>query len=337
MSIQLFIFFIIYSFIQIIYSSTLPSPELHIKYGGLALNALERLLNFFESDINNLNLDGLYGLRIAQGQLDVLHEILTSTSNEKSHITDKNKYIQSLSIQIERIANKSLTEIERKTSSYLHRFILIANKPFKIEYQLRKLKKNLIENGLRTSDFNEDESDSCFAELLGTNDHLNTTKCLISQSCWSMMTSSMTKDYRLTHQLLWFLIAKNINCIDNRSISNLANKHLKYLEDRYCSNIYQDAQLNINNDDNQDLFLEQLLLCSIIGYEEFLRFDWFNTILTWQHSEYGCFSSESDLNISNLKIKRHLLIEQEMKNGCLSHKSGLASGLLATYARAFLQ
>jgi hypothetical protein len=337
MFIQLFIFLIIYSSIEIIYSSTLPSPELHIKYGGLALNALERLLNFFESDINNLNLDGLYGLRIAQGQLDALHEILTSTSNEQSHITDKNKYIQSLSIQIERIGNKSLTQLERKTSSYLHRFILVASRPFKIEYELRKLKKNFIKNNLRNSDFNEDESDSCFSELLGTNNHLNTTKCFISQSCWSMMTKSMTKDYRLTHQLLWFLIAKNIGCIDNRTLSNLANKHLKYLEDFYCTNIYQDAQLNINNNDNQDLFLEQLLLCSIIGYEEFLRFDWFNKILTWQHLEYGCFSSESDINISNLKIKRHLLIEQEMNNGCLSHKSGLASGLLATYARAFLQ
>ena len=124
MCIQLFIFFIICFSIQIVCSSTLPSHELRIKYGGQALNALERLLNFFESDVNNLNLDGLYGLRIAQGQLNILHEILTSTSNDK-HITDKNKYIQSLSIQIERIANKSLVEIARKSSSYLKKFILI--------------------------------------------------------------------------------------------------------------------------------------------------------------------------------------------------------------------
>jgi hypothetical protein len=332
-----FLFFIIYFSIDIVYSSTLPSPELHIKYGGQALKALQRLLNFFESDIDNLNLDGLYGLRIAEGQLNTLHEILTSISNEKAHITDKNQYIQLLSLQIQRIANKSLTEIARKTSSYLQRFILVTSQPFLMEYQSRKINKNFIENGLRSSEFDEDESDSCFAELLGSSNHPNITKCFVTQSCWSMMTSSMTKDYRLTHQLLWFLIAKNIGCIDNRSISNLANKHFKYLEDYYCSNIYYDAELNINNNNNQDLFLEQLLLCSIIGYEEFLRFDWFNTILTWQHSEYGCFSKESEIDELNLKTKRHLLIEQEMMNGCLSHKSGLASGLLATYARALLQ
>ncbi|CAF5024376.1 unnamed protein product, partial [Rotaria magnacalcarata] len=88
---------------------------------------------------------------------------------------------------------------------------------------------------------------------------------------------------------------------------------------------------------NQDLFLEQLLLCSIIGYEDFLRFDWLDMILSWQEPKYGCFSSASETAEPNLRIKRHLLIEQEMDHGCLSHKSGLAAGLLATYARAFLQ
>jgi len=148
-----------------------------------------------------------------------------------------------------------------------------------------------------------------------------------------MMTSSMTKDYRLTHQLLWFLIAKTIGCIDE----NLPNKKLNYYEDYFCANIYEDAKYNLFNNINQDLFIEQLLLCSIIGYEEFLRLDWLNTILTWQHPDYACFSDASETIRFHHKTKRHLLVEQEMNNGCLSHKSGLAAGLLATYSRAFLQ
>jgi hypothetical protein len=148
-----------------------------------------------------------------------------------------------------------------------------------------------------------------------------------------MMTSPKTKDYRLTHQLLWFLIAKNIGCIKQ----NLANKKLDYLEDYFCTNIYEDAKYNLINSNNQDLFLEQLLLCSIIGYEEFLRFDWFNTILTWQDPDYSCFSDASETIRFHRQIKRHLLFDQEMNNGCSAHKSGLAAGLLATYSRAFLQ
>ena len=79
------------------------------------------------------------------------------------------------------------------------------------------------------------------------------------------MTSPMTKDYRLTHQLLWFVMAKSIGCIDEQ----IADKKLNHLEDYFCANIYEDANYNLENNINQDLFLEQSLLCSIIGYEEF--------------------------------------------------------------------
>jgi hypothetical protein len=162
-----FIFLVTYTPIQIISSSNLPSPDFRIKYGSHAVNALQHLLNFFESDANNLNLDGLYGLRIAQGQLNALNQILTSSINQENYLTDKNNIIHSLSIQIERIANVSLNQIEREESEYLHRFSLVAYQPFVTKYQAKKIPKHLIENGERNSDFDEEESDKCFAELLG--------------------------------------------------------------------------------------------------------------------------------------------------------------------------
>jgi hypothetical protein len=152
---------------RIVDSSSHSSPELQIKYGGQALNGLQRLLNFFESDANNLNLDGLYGLRVAQGQLKALHQLLTSSVDKQIALTDKNNIIQSLLTQIERIANESLHEIAREATSYLHRFSLVANQPFIIEYQPRKIHQHLIANGERISDFDEEESDKCFGELLG--------------------------------------------------------------------------------------------------------------------------------------------------------------------------
>lgn len=112
------------------------------------------------------------------------------------------------------------------------------------------------------------------------------------------------------------------------------DKNLQIYEDYYCANIYADARYNLQNNINQDLFLEQLLLCSMIGYEEFLRYDWFDHVLSWQDPQYGCFSDASERRPI---YRRHLLIEQEMNNGCLSHKGGLAGGLLATYTRVFLQ
>lgn len=168
--------------------------------------------------------------------------------------------------------------------------------------------------------------------ILGSNDR-SSTKCFISDSCWNMMASPMGQNYRLTHQLLWFLMAKNIGCVNKDS----ADRKLDNFEDYFCANIYEDAKINLLHNINQDLFLEQLLLCSMIGYEEFLRPDWLDTILTWQHPDYDCFSDASETIRFHPRMKRQLLFEHQMNNGCLSHKSGLAAGLLATYTRAFLQ
>ena len=168
---------------------------------------------------------------------------------------------------------------------------------------------------------------------LGSSNRPNSTQCFISRPCWDMMTSPMSKDYRLTHQLLWFLIAKNIGCLDPKDVPKAASRHFLSFQDQFCANMYEDARVNLKQNLNQDLFLEQLLLCSIVGYDEFLRLDWFETVLTWQHPEYACFSDASE----TIRFHgRRLLFEQEMAHGCLSHKSGLAAGLLATYARVFL-
>ena len=100
-------------------------------------------LNFFEADANDLNLDGLYGVRIGQGQLNALHQILTSSVNNQVYLTDKNNIIYSLLTQIERIANISLSQIARDASSYLHRFSLVAYQPFITEYRPRKISSTI--------------------------------------------------------------------------------------------------------------------------------------------------------------------------------------------------
>lgn len=162
--------FVVFSFLFVFFSplgiySNPPafSRELNLKNGVLALQSLQRLLNFFESDAKSLNVDGLYGLRIGQGQLNALKEILA----KPILLTDQNHQISSLAKQIERIANISLTQIEQDSSTYLHQFALIIYQPFVTEYRPRKILKHLIESGDRSDEFDEDESDKCFGQLLG--------------------------------------------------------------------------------------------------------------------------------------------------------------------------
>ena len=168
---KIFIYFLILCFSSLsnIDASNPSAEELHIEYGGRALDALRRLLNFFESDAMNLNLDGLYGLRIAQGQLIALVQ--------QDNILDENQIISSLIEQIQRIANVTLKQLEHDAPAYLHRFSLVSYQPFLAEYQAKKIKKQLIETGERSADFNEEESDRCFGELLGNFHELNLFSC----------------------------------------------------------------------------------------------------------------------------------------------------------------
>jgi hypothetical protein len=158
--------------------STLPSLTLSRKYAGHALNALERLFNFFESDATHLNLDGLYGLRIAQGQLTALNDQLTLPNNEHIALTDKQHIVSSLIEQIDRIANVSLLAIEREQSEYLHRFALVTSRPFIVEYKSRMINRTLIEHTQRNAHFDEEQSDRCFAELLGKIGRISSTTTL---------------------------------------------------------------------------------------------------------------------------------------------------------------
>ena len=306
------------------------------KHLGTTLQSLERLLNFFENDAKDLNLDGLYGLRIAQGQLLALQDDLRHRTTDRL-FTDDRHLIDSFIQQIDRIGNQSLIEINRTDSSYLHRFVLLASRPFFAEFEQRRINHELVETGEKIGEFDEEESDQCFGELLGSNEATGTHPCSVSKSCWTLMTNRLMKDYRITHQLLWFLGAKSIGCLDHRSNSIPANRNLRQLEDRFCANIYQDAILNYKTNYNQDLLLEQILLCSIIGFDEFLQIDWLKTIFTWQDQLIGCFADGNESIENDLRRKRHLLVEQDMANGCLSHKSGLAAGVLASYLQAFLR
>ena len=319
--------FVSFVLVQTVIYSISSSPvsisgDQRIQHASQTLNALQRVLDFFENDAKDINPDGVFCLRVAQGQLNALSQSLDSSTQ----LTDQKHIIQSFSTQIDRIAKKSIRQLADIDSVYFKRFSRLISREFMVEYRPRKLNQSLIEhNQEKDSFFDTELSDQCFSELLS---QMNAPSCAISNLCWKKMTARMTSSYRLTHQLLWLLIAQDVHCQNVDLVSNRS-----YLEDFFCANIYGDANFNINNHICQDLFLEQLLLCSVIGYEEFLRSDWLGTILTWQDPQYNCFNNASEVSISS----RHLLVEQIMAHGCLSHKTGLAAGVLATYARYYLQ
>lgn len=60
----------------------------------------------------------------------------------------------------------------------------------------------------------------------------------------------------------------------------------------------------------KDLFMEQMFLCSFVGFDDFMKNDWIAEVLKWQLKS-GCFSSDM---IS-----------------CSTHMNGLGIAALAFY------
>lgn len=321
------------SLLLIVYSSFLYLPNVENSKNPenslvrQVIDSLSNLLNFFQRDSVDLNIDGIFGIRIAQGQLQIIKKNLIEENDRSS--SNEIFLVDSFSSQIDKIVNESLKNIRPEDNLYFKRFSQMVSSPFMVESRIRLIKRNLIDNGEKNEIFDEIASDQCFGELLGSNDD-HSRQCFVSESCWNSMTQPKQKNYVLTHQLLWFIVAETIGCFEKKNVSMAAKENLIRLEDQFCSNIFEDATRNIENNENQDLFLEQVLLCSIVGFRQFLRSDWLLKILSWQNPNYGCFDDST-----RIRTRRRLLFEQEMLHGCLSHKSGLAAGVLASYLRNY--
>ena len=94
--------------------------------------------------------------------------------------------------------------------------------------------------------------------------------------------------------------------LKNFLIQESHNNNLKYalnsikalteeesLYNYYCSKIYKDVEIVSKNNKNinqfpKDMFIEQLLLCSMLGYDEFLESKWLKLVNRFQQLN-GCF------------------------------------------------
>ncbi|XP_033749011.1 UPF0764 protein C16orf89 homolog [Pecten maximus] len=155
-----------------------------------------------------------------------------------------------------------------------------------------------------------------------------------------MMTSEGTSGYVTTHQLLYFIVMENVKCREKVE-EFIGNEEVAKLQKGLCANIYKEALMATSSgkvrESEKDLFLERVLLCGTLGYEDFLKEDWIKMTLQWPDSKTGCFKPRYHSSIfterSERSTMRKLLREKTMKDGCLSHTSGLGFGTFCLYLR----
>ncbi|KAL4223432.1 hypothetical protein ACF0H5_016903 [Mactra antiquata] len=333
------------------------------------LKVVEKELDFFTEDYSAINVDGLFGLRLGQGQL---RETLKECGQ---HGCDQFvlRKVTELEERLDRAANAALPYVETEDPDYYERFLATIDQPYITTYEPSSFEgvKATVGNN---ANYGEDNGDACYARILGTYKENGRflPKCNITSDCFDYMRQTGTSRYFITHQLLYFILLEHVGCKEN--VEQSLGTKIRDIQDTFCAGIYEESkQISKSgqvNDFLRDLFLEQTVLCGSLGYEDFMRSDWIKMVLEWPDKRLGCFRNQfmkqlADITAgknenkngnsipsvksgkmkaddimrsayeerSSLSTMRKLQREKQMKEGCLSHTSGLGFGVFCTYLR----
>jgi len=314
------------------------------------LDALQRAVGYFQRNYDSIILDGMFGLRVAEGQI-------ISALNYSRHApvnSDVKKLLSRLQDESEYTIHHAIAYLQQHDITYFNVFESFISKPFLIAYSERpthllwlprpKSQQQILEEqGGLIDIYDETAGDTCFSYLLGTGGIGR--KCSIPDECAKMMTEDGMSGYSVTHQVLFFLMGQQIDCDVELSLL-LPDMSLNNFYQHRCDRIYSEAEWKVADwkkdpslqdkytDFYQDLFLEQGVICGVLGYDRFLKPSWLSLVLDWQkHS--GCFGSSH--TTERTRPIRHLLVESELEDGCYSHKSGLGVAMLALYGNYLIR
>uniref|UniRef100_A0A2K6GXU0 Chromosome 16 open reading frame 89 n=1 Tax=Propithecus coquereli TaxID=379532 RepID=A0A2K6GXU0_PROCO len=299
-----------------LWPSSLPrldTAEGKATIAGLILSALERATFFLEERLPEINLDGVVGFRVLEGQL---------RSVQAQWAQDP--LLQPLSLRVGTLAAKLESLLQRSI------FYLKLSDP---EY-LRDA--SLVYPTFEPEDsFSEDSSDSCLVELLGTR-YDSGQPCGLSDSCRALMTRPGCSAYCLSHQLLFFLWAQMKGCTEG-----LFHRSQHYI-DLFCANM---MDLNRRAEaigyayPTRDIFMENIMFCGMGGFLDFYKLRWLEAILSWQKAQEGCFGKPDvkDEELSKaIQYQQHFLRrvkrrEKQFTDGCSTHNTATAVAALGGF------
>lgn len=167
----------------------------------LILYRFDKVLNFLENEYKSINLDGLYGIRTAQGALN----------DYKTLNNDNKRIVKGLTNRLNALTNIALKQVQIDDKMYYDQFKYLIERPFDfhvnndIPLNVTYYKQEL--NLKKLNNFNEKFSDSCYTLLLQS---FSNGDCKTDDKCLNYYTLPNTSGYFLTHQLLYFIMAKHV-------------------------------------------------------------------------------------------------------------------------------
>lgn len=234
------------------------------------LFALDNLVTFYESSYDGINLDGLYGLRVIEGQLTIVSG-LTSDS-------DLSNRLLRMSRRSHKCAERAIPFVRENDAKYFEQMQWLIDKPWLGSGPMKTVDTSLSwQNASKWGEFSETQSDACFNSLIRT--------CNASRDCLDLMVGlKPSRDYILQHQILFVEVAQLLSCTLQRTNENALkeeremteNIDLNHMLHVLCSNSYVQLQEMVRERAvyrmgrrQQDLVMETIFACGHVGYFEF--------------------------------------------------------------------
>jgi hypothetical protein len=162
------------------------------------LTRLTYLLEFLESDPDRINVDGLVGIRMAEGTIVKLQN--TNFHNEKISIA-----IKKLQHRITILTEKVSVLARIKTPEYYDEFEPICTKAFVINRDYSKTHFHANQSVHDAEKMQNYIGDDCFVMLINSTD-----RCRTDYDCLEFVSFENESGYTLTHQLYYFLMADQV-------------------------------------------------------------------------------------------------------------------------------
>lgn len=328
---------------------------------ALILNSLTGLEHYYETHYDKLNVDGLFGLRVVQGQLKHLYMDIESQGIDSEIINE----MRNLSECAGEIANRAIPFVADREFSYYKQFRYLLTHPYDLtrppqrtDETLRWMEKqrpaddNVVR---RTIWFNE----SCFAEVLSKDYNVDNagSVCSVSDECMKRMFGNRgLSGYGLTHQILFASVLELTSCdrIASNYLLSTQNITLDGFIKEYCTNMIEELLFFQKNARNlarlnyyrKDLLMEQVFACGQYGFVETSSLHLLVSFLSWQHPSLGCFTKEKPEDLPGMSIyeahnfvhhnnaaSRRILNDVVHEDYCSSHSATVAAGALVVFLR----
>jgi hypothetical protein len=150
-----------------------------------------------------------------------IQTLLSELDDKYKDLNDKfaessKSLIKKFSQRIHLLTETAIEQTKSDNSIYFEKFAPLVSKMFSIESKEETLKLNfdnfLQQEEYESSELDEESSDICYELLLGTkeNQFNKFETCSTNDDCLGYYTVNNTSKYYLTHQLLFFIISKQV-------------------------------------------------------------------------------------------------------------------------------